>query len=167
MSYKKPNLYNNSLQSQNIEHQKVLPQYKYASFFESTKRSETCFLSPCTRFLSLFFFLHRWFNLSTWRWWKRCGMRIVLQSKACHPAFKNSQHCFLSGHRIATFLYSFSEKNNISTHHLHITMEAEHTLFPPQNTKHAQRGDCCSTAYLQNCNMWDDVSHVVEALNYC
>lgn len=78
-------MYSNSLQSQSIQTPKSAVTntsllFTNASCFRSTKKSGAWF------FLGFFFFFfYRWINLSVWRWWKRCGMRILLQSRPVAP----------------------------------------------------------------------------------
>lgn len=80
-------MYSNSLQSRSIQTPKSAVTstslvYK-CKLFGQHKKPGAWFLSPCNSF-----FVYRWFNLSVWRWWKRCGMRIFLQSRPVAPPKK-------------------------------------------------------------------------------
>lgn len=91
--------------------------------------------------ISLSFFFTQMIQLKHVKMMKELWNENHSPKPAMSPCLKNSQHCFLIGHRIATFLYSFSvKKNNISyTPPPHHNGSRAHS-FPPQNTKHAQRG---------------------------
>lgn len=161
-------MYSNSLQSQSIQTpKKCCHRYKplvyICKLFWKHRKTAPGFFHHAT-------VVHRRFNLSVWRWWKRCGMRILFPKAGPSPRLITSSFdpSMATEQLHSSDLLEHSVRNNNGfTHHVYVTMETKHTPSsePQRPNKHTE--DHWDAVYLPNCKRtikWEIMSAMLHKL---